>query len=62
MYKKPAYRWLCGAIALSLAWGAQAHASDNQADNGLIKVADVLDTDIRLGEGAASGVAGVDFP
>jgi Trypsin-like peptidase domain len=62
MNKKPVYQWLCGAIALSFAWGAQAQASDNPVDNGLIKVANVLDTDIRLGEGATRGAAVVDFP
>ena len=62
MYKKPAYRWLCGTIALSFAWSAQAHASDSQVDDGLIKVADVLATDIRLGEGTARGAVNVDFP
>lgn len=62
MYNKSAYRWLCGAIALSFAWGAQAHISGSQVDNGLIKVADVIDTDIRLGEGAERGAADVHFP
>jgi V8-like Glu-specific endopeptidase len=49
-------------MLLSLVWSAQAHTSDNEAEHGLIKVADVLDTDIRLGDGAARGVVSLDYP
>lgn len=60
--KISACKWFCGALVLSLAWSAQAHTPDNEAANGLIKVADVLDTDIRLGDGAARGLVSLDYP
>lgn len=49
-------------MVLSLACGAQAHTFDNEAETGLTKVADVLDTDIRLGDGAARGLVSLDYP
>jgi V8-like Glu-specific endopeptidase len=60
--KKSAYKWLCGAMAFSLAWSAQARASDTDVGNGLIKVADVLDIDVQLGDGSARSLASLDYP
>ncbi|BDU18641.1 trypsin-like peptidase domain-containing protein [Dyella sp. GSA-30] len=60
--KTSACKWFCGALVLSLAWSAQAHASDSEAENGLVKVADVFDTDIRLGDDAARGLVDLDYP
>jgi V8-like Glu-specific endopeptidase len=60
--KTSACKWFCGALVLSLAWSVQARASDNEAESGPIKVADVLDTDIRLGDGAARGGVNLDYP
>lgn len=64
--KKSKHKWLCGAVALSLAWGAQANAPDIgevvQRGGVPIKVANVLDTDIRIGDGAGRGAANLDYP
>jgi len=59
---KSASKRICGAAALSLVLSVQAHASGNRMDIGVIKVADVLETDIRLGEGAGRGAAQLDYP
>jgi V8-like Glu-specific endopeptidase len=57
-----ASKWMCGAMALTLAWNIQAGPSDDQDDSGLVRVADVLDTDIRLGEDSGRGIASLDYP